>query len=347
MMDYDRQPKTFGYEHLMPDFSYRDINNLDFIAIDKEPCPVYQPGAEFSAEIFSSHYSEKQFENAILYWKCTGYDGMGEYKEWLNGQQPISFKQYTVAKVYTLTFKLPDEHFLGTIAVWVENEKGEVAARNYLNVHVYDGPSKNTEVLSDGAIILRFNPGNYADADWDSLIHPPESRGQKVSGTGQGYFLYQLPIPDEIDPTTISSAELLFEGAARAGSAKVDARFPGVHWSRKKPVDYPQTDATKHPTDVTISINDIEIETIHFEDDPADARGVLSHALEFEPGSYGYLTKLKISTATLQALKTKWQTNRSLSIKFQVKEDTKAKGGFGLFGEMAGRYPIVPMIIMK
>ena len=347
MMDYDRQPKTFGYEHLMPDFSYRDINNLDFIAIDKEPCARYQPGDEFSAEIFSSHYSDKQFEKTILYWKCTGYDGMGHYKDWLAGCQPIPFKQYTVEKVFTLIFTLPDERFLGTIAVWIEDEKGEVVARNYSNVHVYDRPSENVEILSDETVLLRFNPGDYVKADWDSLIHPAESRGQKVSGTGTGFFLYRLSIPDKIDPATLSSVDLLFEGAARAGHAKVDARFPGARWSRKKPIDYPQTDTSQYPTDVTISINDMEISTIHFEDDPADARGVLSHALEFESGSYGYLTELKIPADKLNILKTKWQKERYMTIKFQVKEDAKNKGGFGLFGEMAGRYPVMPVMILK
>ncbi|MBN1350348.1 beta galactosidase jelly roll domain-containing protein [candidate division KSB1 bacterium] len=346
MMNYDRQPKTFGYEQLMPGFTCRDIHNADFIAIDKEPCSRYLPGEEFSAEIFSNHFSSRQIKTATMHWKCTGYDKLGDFRKWREGSTRIPFKPYTVEKVHTLTFKLPNELFSGTVAVWVEDENREVVARNYVNVFVYDQPTEPVEYLSNQAALLRFKPGDYADAQWDELIHPPESRGEKVSGLGSGYFEYHLQLPEQIAADRVNRVELLFEGAARGGHAKVDSRFPNAHWSRKKPFDYPQTDVTKFPTDITIALNDEEIQTVHFEDDPADARGVLSHALEFEPGSYGYLTKIVIPQNILNALKLKWKKDRRICIRFSVKADAKDRGGFGLFGELAGQFPVKPTLLV-
>ena len=63
--------------------------------------------------------------------------------------------------------------------------------------------------------------------------------------------------------------ELIFEASSANGGAR-------------------QTEPEKHPSNVTISVNGVEIETIHIPDCPADARGVLSY-IHGQPGTYGYL----------------------------------------------------------
>ncbi len=141
--------------------------------------------------------------------------------------------------------------------------------------------------------------------------------------------------------------ELIFEAAAKAPiGAKVDARFPNAHWSKKKPkVDYPQTDATQWPSDVTVSVNGLEIKTITLPDDPADARGVLSHARQIDPGSYGYLQRIIMSGEKLKQVLLAGEGG--LVLRFQVKQDAAHKGGLQIFGHRAGAYPLPPTVILR
>ena len=63
-------------------------------------------------------------------------------------------------------------------------------------------------------------------------------------------------------------------------------------------------------------VNGIELETVKFADDPADARGVLSHARGYDPGSYGYLTRVNPSAAQLASILSKSKFDLSLSLEF-------------------------------
>ncbi|NOY77345.1 MAG: hypothetical protein GXO76_05690, partial [Calditrichaeota bacterium] len=85
-------------------------------------------------------------------------------------------------------------------------------------------------------------------------------------------------------------------------------------------------------------------DTVRFEDDPADARGVLSHKANFQRGSYGYLTRVEIAGRTLQESLAKMQAGK-LRITFQVPNTAKNRGGFSLYGEKMGRFPVDPTVI--
>ncbi|MCI0512445.1 beta galactosidase jelly roll domain-containing protein [candidate division KSB1 bacterium] len=347
LMDYDRQPKTFGYDELMPNFSTRDILNQDFLVINQPPCRVYRPGETLTAEIYTSHYSEKDGQGTTLHWEFTGENVAGEKRTYETGSQPIPFPEFTVAKVAVLNFTLPMEKCVGTLSCWVMDEQRQVLARNYINVHIFDQPVAPVEWLGSHLCLLHFNPGTAVTTGWEQIFAAPEYRNQKLAATGQGSFQYQLTLPANLQIADITAVELLFEGAARAGAAKVDARFGNPPWSRHKSFDYPQTDATKHPTDVTIQINQQVIETVHYTDDPADSRGVLSHFYEIDPGSYGYLTRVRIPAEKLEALKRLWVQSGTIELIFKVAADAQNPGGFSLYGELSGRYPLAPTVIIK
>ena len=102
-----------------------------------------------------------------------------------------------------------------------------------------------------------------------------------------------------------------------------------------------QTEPEKHPSDVTISVNGVEIDTIRIPDSPADARGVLSY-IHGEPGIYGYLHNIKFEAS--RVLK---DASDPLTVRYEVKADAEAKGGFALYGARRGRYPIGPHLLIQ
>jgi hypothetical protein len=94
-------------------------------------------------------------------------------------------------------------------------------------------------------------------------------------------------------------------------------------------------------------MNQQVIETVHYADDPADSRGVLSHFYEIDPGSYGYLTRVRIPADKLEALKRLWAQSGTIELIFKVAADAPQPGGFSLYGELSGRYPLAPTVIIK
>ena len=345
LMDYDRKPKEYGYSDLFPGFTVASIHSPDFVVIDAPPCSTLAPESEFSADIYMSHFSRKKMGAGVLKWKFDGTDGWGEKKEYATGSKPIQFSHYSVTKVDTLAVKMPPHPSVATLAVWVEDDGGSVLARNYINFDVYKEPPPRREFPDEKTCILRFDPGDYMDCAWSSDW--PGQYPEKACGLGSGKLLYELNIPDGVDTASIESIELLFEGAARAGLEKVDARMAELPWSRRKPADYPQTDSTKWPTEVTVLVNGVPVEKVPYPDDPADARGVLSHACGKDPGSYGYLTRLTMSGDKLTEILQKAAEQKSLSLSFEVAPDAARKGGFALYGDRMGRYCLDPTVVLK
>ena len=141
-------------------------------------------------------------------------------------------------------------------------------------------------------------------------------------------------------PQTLDNAQtlrLLFEAGARAGGRKID-------WPQKTfGINYPQTEPDKQtPSDVVVTINGIDVGTIHLPDDPADARGVLSHYRQIDPGSYGFLNEIVVTGDALAAL----GQQPELRIRFTVPADGVNRNGFALFGETLGGYPVGPTILI-
>ena len=129
---------------------------------------------------------------------------------------------------------------------------------------------------------------------------------------------------------------LELEASARAGMAKVD-------WiERTYGFNYPQTEAKKAPSDVRVYINGIGAGTLHLPDDPADARGVLSHHHGIDPGSYGYPVAVTLTGAALaDALAHDTQT---LTVRLELL-DTSA-GGLAIYGAGCGSLPTAPTLYL-
>ena len=311
-MNYDRSVKSFGYDYL-------DINTLDFIAIDYPPGTTVTPGEKITADIYASHFSHKTITGTTLHWQLDTMSATGDItRGQVSGSVDISFPQYQVQKVHQLELTMPDVHSaVGTLHVWVTDSTGTVVARNFINFEHFVEGFAAVESSDSGRIRINYAPGSVSKSSWDE----PTTSEQLFSAVGSGYVEYKIPLPEELNTADIAEMELIFEASSFYGGAR-------------------QTEPEKYPSDVTISVSGTEIDTVRIPDCPADARGVLSYIHE-QPGIYGYLHNVKVDPSLV--LNGEVDT---LTVRYEVKADAEAKGGFALYGTRMGRYPTGPYLLI-
>jgi hypothetical protein len=335
VMNYDRSRKEFGYNAHVSGFSIRNINALDFLALDSHPCPAKQTGETLSVPVFVSHWSEKEAVGLTLRWRLTGVDLRGRTVVYSQGSRPAEWRPYTVHPLGSVEVRLPEEPCLGTLAFWLEDGEGGRLAVNYVNVDV-QGEVAAAEKIHAGAVVLRFSPDDYSRAQWSGRTSA-EGKG-KAAGCGAGYFEYRLRLPESIAPAQIETLEVVFEGAAKADDEKLD--WP----ARRKDQDYPQTDGKKHASDVRLTINGAVSTELSFADDPADMRGVYSHLAGYHHGSYGELTRITFTMS--DSLRRAIEAEGGIRLTFEVPDSAAHVGGFALFGARTGQYPFDPHVII-
>jgi len=318
-MNYDRTVKEFGYD-------VRDLNALDFVAIDHPPAKVYAPGQQFRADVFSSHFSPDPVEDAVLKWRLEVLGPTGERSVPMQMTRPIAFPQYRVTKVQTIEFEVPDRRGLAQLVVEVQDVSGQRLARNVLDFEIFPGELPPTQQTEPGGWVLRFHPASYIRADWNLEVSPTaEGDGHReiVAGREVGFFDYVVQLPEQIEASDVRDIGVC---------AELSAARPGVS----------QTDPDKHPSEVTISINGIPIAAERLENDPCDARGALSyiHGLS---GEYGYLISASTGKRTQEVIASAPREGL-LIVRLEVKAGAKHRGGLTVYGGRAGRYPTDPYV---
>ena len=312
-MNYDRSVKEFGYDYL-------DINTLDFIAIDYPPGTTVTPGDQIKADIYASHFSHKTITGTTLHWQLDTISATGHVTRGnVSGNVEIPFPQYQVQHVHQLELRIPDVHpAVGTLHIWVTDHSGTVVARNFINFEHFVASTASVESNGSGLISLNYAPGSVSESSWDE----PTTSEQFFSAIGSGYVEYEVSLPEGLSAADVAEIALIFEASSCYGGAR-------------------QTEPEKYPSDVTLSVNGVEIDTIRIPDCPADARGVLSY-IHGEPGIYGYLHNIKVDPSLI--LNGKADT---LTIRYEVKADAEAKGGFALYGARMGRYPTGAHLLIR
>lgn len=336
-LNYDRTRKEFGYDFFVPGMTVADLNGPDFVGLDLPPCQTLPPGAELRAPVFVSHYGVPM-GGARVRWKVTFSDRLARRKDVSAGELAVIPRRFDVVEAESLRLTLPDENGLATIALWLEDDAGGVRCRNYVNVEVRAQATARQERTPEGWL-LRFAPGDFVASSWPNPAVEPG--GAKFAALGSGSVEYRVDLPEGLDPSRLSGLRLRFEAGARAGRAKVD--WP----ERAQATDYPQTEERRFPTDLGVSVNGLTLGVASLADDPADARGALSHHHRYDPGSYGFLVDLAADVASLASLRASLARERRLTVRLAVAPDADARGGLALYGETLGCYPLDPTIILE
>ena len=138
--------------------------------------------------------------------------------------------------------------------------------------------------------------------------------------------------------------EYQFPNNAKLGNRRID----GLEFAMELSSEVPGT-AADWPSDITLSVNNIEIGTWTSPGDFGDKRGVYTPAWWKLKGSqYGmlktwrvmadgtYVDGTKISPVSLKELDL--DNHRSIRLRIEVKDDAKHRGGINIFGRGFGNY---------
>jgi hypothetical protein len=102
----------------------------------------------------------------------------------------------------------------------------------------------------------------------------------------------------------------------------------------------------KYPGVVEIRLGGEDLQAAALPDDPADARGLLSHMAYFHHGSYGYLVKRELDLTGNAAFLERLKKDRTLRLVLRVPRGGPA-AGLSVHGERTGRYPLDPTLIIE
>ncbi|MGQ9518738.1 MAG: glycoside hydrolase family 2 protein [Candidatus Fervidibacter sp.] len=343
--NYDRTPKEFGYDFWAPGMTVRDVFAEDFLVLDVPAIKYAKPGEKVQVPVLFSHMSGKNETGLVLKWQIRWLDRFGNWHETkIQSRKCPKTPAYKLTRHGEITFSLPNEPSLVTLVAWLENAQGKRVHINYTQWWVRgESGLPRAEVLDKHTLALRFSPNDWSDSRFSELSMSEVPIEGKHYGRGHGFAEYWLKLPEGVSLDNAQSLTLICEIAAKAGREKID-------WvERVNPQDYPQTDVKKFPTTVEVSINGVRIATWHLPDDPADARGVLSHWRGVERGSYGYLMRAEIRLDTPEgvAIVNRLRETGRLGIRFAVPWNAVHRGGLAIYGDTMGCYPVEPTVLLS
>jgi hypothetical protein len=346
--NYDRSAKEFGYEAFAPGMTIADLQGADFVGFDAPPVIEAEPGSTVEVPIFVSHFSGREEPPMLNAWLAAVNDLGGEINLQA-GPKRVRWERYRVTQQETIRMSVPElRNLVGAIVFELVDEDGERIAANFVNIVVRPEeqrsqgaqPSPRAENLDSRRVALRTAADDFAAVPWQGVGPNYLGRRGKFWGEGAGAVEYRFDVPERVLAAGPVKIEFVAELATKAGAQKLD-------WPiRRMEIDYPQTDGRKYPGVVGISIAGVEVDPIDLPDDPADARGVLSHQASFHHGSYGFLARRELDLSAYPGVVERLRRDPTLRVILTVAEGGEARG-LSVFGERTGRYPLDPTVIIE
>jgi hypothetical protein len=346
--NYDRSAKEFGYDAFAAGMTVADLQGADFVGFDAPPVIEAEPGSVVSVPIFVSHFSDREEPPTLNTWLAAVNDLGGEINL-RAAPKAVRWERYGVVAQEPIRMTVPElRNLSGAIVMELVDSDGARIAANFVNVAVRPQaqhgargePSPREEILDVRRVALRVAADSFAAVPWKGVGPNYLGRRGKFWGLGAGTVEYRFEVPRAVLDAGPQKITFLAELASKAGTQKLD-------WPiRRMEIDYPQTDGRKHPGIVHINVAGIEVDPMELPDDPADARGLLSHQAYFHHGSYGYLASRALDLPAHPRVIERLRRDPTLRVILTVPEGDQASG-LTVHGERTGRYPLDPTVIIE
>ncbi|MCC7208815.1 MAG: beta galactosidase jelly roll domain-containing protein [Anaerolineae bacterium] len=325
---YDRTPKQFGYD-------LKAINSADFIVLDYQGALVHQPGDDVRIAVLFSAYDHPPLECGRLRWQLKRVTPPGLPEVVLcDGGWEFAVTPFTVAPVGEIHYVAPSVRGPVQLFACVEDENGVVRARNTLDFEVYHpGQSffEQAETQDAFHLTLSITPGGKAKSFWNDGDHRlgyfVDDRPGAVWFEGAGKVAFRLPVISRAGfPDHLSDVALFFELGAR-------------------PAEITQSvEGRSQPSDVTISLNGQEIETVRLDGLPVNAAGALTRIHNTGVGEHGQYVQVRVPAALLGQVIQDARAKGHFLVELEVKSTAHHPGGLTVFGARTGRYGIDPSV---
>ena len=344
---FDRTGKKTGLGEIMEGMSLRDLHAAVYLSTGNEICQTVRGGDVVKVPLTLSVMTGDPLGEALdIAYELSNTNYIGETEKNAPGHRRVAYSPWMQKTLDPLTVQVPDIEGVATLRMTVSDLEGRVLQRNFMHF----------EILSDreipGVRVLSIPPADFSRTGW-SQRQWNVLDGRKVNGAGEGFFQYDIPVPEDLEAKGIREAYFLVEISAKEYFIKDRQEYKSdqdfMRGSRvapsANPNAYPMTDERLFPSEISVSIDGREVLTTTLPDDPADRRGVLSwhHQLKDgklrEAGSYGYLVRVPLKKAMLKNAFEKG----ALTVLLQ----TRGAGGMAVYGKEFGRYKLDPSVILK
>ncbi|GJM29837.1 MAG: hypothetical protein DHS20C17_24720 [Cyclobacteriaceae bacterium] len=343
---FDRTEKYTGLDEIVPDMSLLDLHSSVYISTGQNISYTVNPGDQLEIPLFLSVMSSKVYQGVTLEYQLNITNTIGETTATdFSGSININYQPWMQRWLDPLMVEAPEMNGLATLQLILKSSSGKILHRNFVHL-VIEGGKEPDDVEFTSVRAKDYSNSQWSKKSWVVLD------GLKVNGAGNGYFEYTLDIgnldlanSDEVYFIVEASAKELFVKDQEAYNSDQDFMTGSRVAPSSNPNSYPMTDETEFPSTLRILINGQAISEQTLPDDPADHRGVLSwHAQPQdrklrEAGSYGYLIKVPLDTATRQRV--------AQDGTLKVRLETTGDGGLAIYGKNFGRYPLDPSLVVK
>lgn len=311
----DRSAKDLGYGDIAygGDMDINDLTQPNYIGFYNQPVVTLKPGNTYTAQMGLRNWSGNIYSGLKLCYRLDGTDQYGnDISTGISGSIPVDYTPFTLVR-QNFSFQLPStkkfSKFVGTLTAWLQTTDGKTIAKNFTNIITG----------SDSTVQPVTSCGTDGYALRDAAVTTPS-----------GSVSYSYTVPAGFDASSLSTIRVL----AEASSYK-----PGAS----------ETSSTEQaPSDVTVSINGHEFQTVTLPDNPRDMRGTLSlQNNQSSAGNYGYLINIAVPRDICSALRSELASNKTLTVKYEIKNTAANQNQMVFYPSTAGRYAVDPTLLLN
>ena len=308
--DYDRSAKEFGYDPAL-------ILGQEFVGFDCAPASTVSSGATVELPVFLRPSARAASLGWRTTWRATFTDRLCNERVLV---RRCALRDVAADRA-SISLAVPDESGLVRVESVVEDGCGRPSA---MNLHFIEVVDEKRGASADDSIVLRL-PAGVAEAEFEGPVERAEVDGvvHLLAGLADGEAIYRFVLPDGIDGEDVASLTLLAElSSAREGA--------------------PQTSTDRWPTRLRVAIGPTEAARLELPDQPADARGALSH-MHGLLGRYGALVTAAVAGEQARAA----IEGGVVTVRLTVERAATDRGGLTVYGSRAGRYPCDVTLLVK
>ena len=304
IMTYDRDMKIFGYDEIAygGDMSIRDLTQEIYIGIVDKPIRNVALGQKMKTEVMAIGWTNDIPETVVMKWRFDGTDIYGnQISTGISGEKAVAMEPYRKISD-TIKYTVPSQACVGTLTIWLEDENGKKLAKNFTNVIVKDqtiGNTAYTQENRDGSVTLK------AKVDDEKM----------VSSKGAEKQTYSYTLPEGYDLTKLKGMRILAEASSYKQQIGEDKNLSSFSSA------YGQTaEGRERPSDLTVSVNGVELDTVYLPDNPRDMRGTLTLNKPYNgntsAGDFGYLVNVNVTDEKLQQIKEAVEENKIITVTY-------------------------------
>ena len=338
LVNYDRTPKRFGYDTWLPDMRPNELLGADFVGYDAPPAIVGKPGRDDHGPDLRQPFLRPDVPaQAAVVGQRLRRPRRHPHRGRARGASRSPGGLTTSSSWSRSGSRCRDYPFVGALDPDAPRSEEPAIRRQFRQP---GGQARSTLAADPAARAATTSrsgsrPGTSPASNGPSR---PSRRRARSTVTARAIFEYRIQVPAAVVKAHPESIYYLFEAASKAKRERVD--WP----ERVNRQDYPQTDAGAHlaarrwPCPSTAG----SIERIKLPDDPADARGVLSHLAGVEHGSHGELVDGMITLT--DGDRARLAAGEPLVLRLAVPDDAPHAGGLCIFGATTGELPLDPTL---